>query len=115
MLEKGAEVGAHVLSGCVFEPRALDELIPDWRCACLRVMSTLTPAEPARARRARGAPVTQPATSDSFLLLSSARHGVRLPTPPQQRNHGNFVISLSQLTRCVLAIPSCRVLDCVVH
>jgi electron-transferring-flavoprotein dehydrogenase len=49
-------------------------------------------------RRARGAPVDTPATSDAFFLLSEKR-ALRLPTPPQQRNEGNFVISLSQLTR----------------
>ena len=43
--------------------------------------------------------MTQPALRDDFLLLSE-RHALRLPTPPQQRNGGNFVISLSQLTRC---------------
>jgi hypothetical protein len=53
-------------------------------------------------RSARGAPVDTPATSDAFFLLSESR-ALRLPTPPQQRNEGNFVISLSQLTRCAPA------------
>ena len=52
-----------------------------------------------RVRSARGAPVDTPATADAFFLLSETR-ALRLPTPPQQRNEGNFVISLSQLTRC---------------
>lgn len=55
-----------------------------------------------RARRSSlGAPVSTPATRDEFLLLS-ARRALRLPTPPQQRNEGNYIISLSQLTRCAL-------------
>ncbi len=78
VIEKGAEVGAHILSGAVFEPRALDELLPDWRAA--------------------GAPLATPATEDRFLLLT-ARHAWRLPTPPQMRNHGNYVISLGNLCR----------------
>ena len=78
VLDKGSEVGAHLLSGAVIEPRALDELFPDWQ--------------------ARGAPVTVPATGDSLLLLTRTR-SFRLPTPPQQNNHGNYVISLGQLGR----------------
>ena len=78
VVEKGSEVGAHILSGAVFEPRALDELIPDWR--------------------ERGAPLATPATEDRFLLLT-ARRALRLPTPPQMRNHGNYIISLGNLCR----------------
>ena len=78
VIEKGSEVGAHLLSGAVFEPRALDELFPDWK--------------------ARGAPLTVPATDDRLLYLTATR-SFRLPTPPQQKNHGNYVISLSQLGR----------------
>ena len=78
VVEKGAEVGAHILSGAVFEPRALNELIPDWRD--------------------RGAPLTTPATEDRFLLLTRSR-AFRLPTPPQMRNHDNFIISLGNLCR----------------
>ena len=78
VVEKGAEVGAHILSGAVFEPRALNELIPDWR--------------------ERGAPLTTPATEDRFLLLTRSR-AFRLPTPPQMRNHDNFIISLGNLCR----------------
>src|SRR5271169_4311049 len=61
VVEKGSEVGAHILSGAVFEPRALDELLPDWR--------------------ARGAPLNTPATHDAFLFLTT-RRAFRLPTPP---------------------------------
>src|SRR3954468_23016205 len=78
VIEKGSEVGAHILSGAVFEPRALAELFPDWQ--------------------ERGAPLNTPAVSDSFLFLTATR-SFRLPTPPQMRNHGNFVISLGNLTR----------------
>jgi electron-transferring-flavoprotein dehydrogenase len=78
VVEKGSEVGAHILSGAVFEPRALDELLPDWR--------------------ERGAPLVTPATEDRFLLLTASRSW-RLPTPPQMRNHGNYIISLGNLCR----------------
>jgi electron-transferring-flavoprotein dehydrogenase len=78
VIEKGSEVGAHILSGAVFEPRALDELIPDWR--------------------ERGAPLDTPAIDDRFLLLTE-RRAFRLPTPPQMHNHGNYIISLGNLCR----------------
>src|SRR5882672_11077717 len=78
VIEKGSEVGAHILSGAVFEPRALNELIPDWR--------------------ERGTPLNTPAADDRFLLLTRNR-GLRLPTPPQMHNHGNYIISLGNLCR----------------
>src|SRR5579862_1180821 len=78
VIEKGSEVGAHILSGAVFEPRALDELLPDWR--------------------ERGAPLNTPATEDRFLYLTKSR-ALRLPTPPQMHNHGNYIISLGNLCR----------------
>ncbi len=78
VLEKGSEVGAHILSGAVLEPRALDELIPDWKD--------------------KGAPLDTPATEDAFLYLTPTK-AWRLPTPPQMRNHGNYVISLGNLCR----------------
>jgi electron-transferring-flavoprotein dehydrogenase len=78
VIEKGSEVGAHILSGAVFEPRALDELFPDWR--------------------QRGAPLTTPATADRFLFLTKHRAS-RLPTPPQMHNRGNYIISLGNLCR----------------
>ena len=78
VVEKGSEVGAHIISGAVIEPRALDELLPDWREG--------------------EAPLVQPAEEDRFLFLSAAR-AVRLPTPPQMRNHGNFIGSLGNLCR----------------
>ena len=78
VLEKGSEVGAHILSGAVLEPRALDELLPDWR--------------------QRGAPLDTEAREDRFLFLTE-RRAFRLPTPPQMRNHGNYIISLGSLCR----------------
>ncbi|MGH7125177.1 MAG: electron transfer flavoprotein-ubiquinone oxidoreductase [Stellaceae bacterium] len=78
VLEKGSEVGAHILSGAVVEPRALDELLPDWR--------------------ERGAPLNTPAQNDRFLFLTELR-AFRLPTPPQMHNHGNYVVSLGNVCR----------------
>lgn len=78
VLEKGSEVGAHILSGAVIEPRGLNELIPDWRD--------------------KGAPLLTPATDDRFLFLTESR-AIRLPTPPQMDNHGNYVASLGNLCR----------------
>ena len=78
VLEKGSEVGAHILSGAVIEPRALNELLPDWR--------------------ERGAPLDTPAGDDRFLFLT-AKRAIRLPTPPQMHNHGNYIVSLSDVCR----------------
>jgi electron-transferring-flavoprotein dehydrogenase len=78
VLEKGSEIGAHILSGAVIEPRALDELLPDWR--------------------AQGAPLNTPANEDRFLVLTQ-RHAYRLPTPPQMHNRGNYIVSLGNVCR----------------
>ncbi|TCO83809.1 electron-transferring-flavoprotein dehydrogenase [Plasticicumulans lactativorans] len=78
LLEKGSEIGAHILSGACIEPRALDELIPDWR--------------------ERGAPLNTPVSDDRFLLLSS-QTSYRLPTPPQMHNAGNYIVSLGNVCR----------------
>jgi electron-transferring-flavoprotein dehydrogenase len=78
VVEKGSEVGAHILSGAVFETRALTELIPDWK--------------------ERGAPLDTPATDDRFLYLT-ARGAYRLPTPPQMHNSGNYIVSLGNVCR----------------
>ncbi|HEY7743528.1 MAG TPA: electron transfer flavoprotein-ubiquinone oxidoreductase [Burkholderiales bacterium] len=77
VLEKASAVGAHALSGAVMEPGPLDALLPAWR-----------ESKP---------DICGPAGRDEFLFLTR-RRAVRLPTPPQMRNHGNFVISLGQLT-----------------
>ena len=78
VLEKGSEVGAHILSGAVIEPRALDELIPDWR--------------------ERGAPLTTAVTQDCFLWLTG-KSSYKLPTPPQMHNHDNYIVSLGNVCR----------------
>jgi electron-transferring-flavoprotein dehydrogenase len=82
VLEKGSEVGAHIMSGAVLEPSSLGELFPDWR--------------------ERGAPVVQAVESeDSCWLIDSAR-SLRLPAflaPRTMRNHGNYIISLGRLCR----------------
>ncbi len=82
LVEKGSEVGAHILSGAVIEPRALDELIPDWR-----------DDPPALAT---------PATDDRFMYLTATR-AMRLPTPRTMNNHGNYVVSLGNLCRWLAA------------
>ena len=81
VLEKGSEVGAHILSGAVLEPRALSELLPDWQ--------------------EQGAPVTVPVKSERFLQLteSGAREVPLWLLPPQTQNHGNYIISLGNLCR----------------
>jgi electron-transferring-flavoprotein dehydrogenase len=78
LVEKGGEIGAHILSGAVLEPRALNELIPDWRD--------------------RGAPLDTPAADDRFLYLTATR-AFRLPTPPQMHNTGNYIVSLGNVCR----------------
>src|SRR5215471_19342835 len=81
VLEKGSEVGAHILSGAVIDPRALEELIPDWQ--------------------AKGAPLNTPVTEDRFLVLSPTR-ARRFPNwmlPPLMSNHGMYVVSLGNLCR----------------
>ena len=78
VIEKGSEVGAHILSGAVIEPRALFELFPD--------------------AMERGAPLNTPVNEDRFLLLTKGS-ALRLPTPPQMRNHGNYIVSLGNLCR----------------
>jgi len=78
VVEKGSEVGAHILSGAVIEPRALNELLPDWK--------------------ERGAPLDTQAAEDRFLFLTRTR-GFRLPTPPQMHNEGNYIVSLGDVCR----------------
>ena len=81
VLEKGSEVGAHILSGAVLEPRALNELIPNWK--------------------EKGAPVNVPVSSEEFLMLNE-KSGIKLPNlllPPSIKNKGNYIISLGNLCR----------------
>lgn len=82
VLEKGSEVGAHILSGAVIDPVALDALIPDWRD--------------------QGAPLTTEVSADHFHYLTSETGGLGLPTifmPPLMSNHGCYTGSLGNLTR----------------
>ena len=81
VVEKGAEVGAHILSGAVIETRALDELIPDWKDL--------------------GAPITTKVKHEKFRLLTKKR-ALSWPSSlliPQQRNHGNYIVSLGNVCR----------------
>jgi electron-transferring-flavoprotein dehydrogenase len=78
VLEKGSEIGAHLMSGAVFETRALDELIPDWKD--------------------KGAPLKCEAKKDKFLFFTKTG-ALPLPLPPQMKNHGNYIISLGELGR----------------
>ncbi len=82
LLEKGSEIGAHILSGCVMEPGPLDELLPSWR--------ETPPA------------ICVPAGRDEFRLLTRNR-SIRLPTPPQMHNAGNYIVSLAELCKQLAA------------
>ena len=78
VLEKSAEIGGQILSGAVLEPRALNELIPDWQ--------------------EKKAPIATAVTHDQFLFLSEKK-SYRLPTPKQMHNKGNYIISLGKLCK----------------
>ena len=81
LLEKGSEVGAHIVSGAVVDPKALQELIPDWQ--------------------AKGAPLNTPVSEDRFLILSAAR-ARRIPNwilPPLMSNHGMYIVGLGNVCR----------------
>jgi electron-transferring-flavoprotein dehydrogenase len=78
VVEKGSEVGAHILSGAILEPRCLDQLVPDWK--------------------ARGAPLHTQVRSEHFQFLTR-RRAFRLPIPPAMNNQGNYIISLGSLCR----------------
>src|SRR5207237_6691162 len=81
VLEKGSEIGAHILSGAVMDPRALSELIPDWK--------------------AKGAPLNTPVSEDRFLFLTQtgAFKTPNLLLPACFKNHGNYVVSLGNVCR----------------
>ncbi|UOO77815.1 electron transfer flavoprotein-ubiquinone oxidoreductase [Neisseria sp. Dent CA1/247] len=78
VVEKGSEVGAHILSGAVIDPRALSELLPDWK--------------------EQGAPLTRSVTADQVLFLTQNK-AIKLPVTPNFDNHGNYIISLGALCR----------------
>jgi electron-transferring-flavoprotein dehydrogenase len=82
VVEKGSEVGAHILSGAVFEPRALNELFPDWK--------------------AKGAPLNTPVTGDDIYFFRSETAAFKMPhmfVPKTMHNDGNYIISLGNLCR----------------
>lgn len=82
VVEKGSEVGAHILSGAVFEPRALEELFPNWK--------------------ELGAPLNTPVKRDDIYMLTSEEKAKKLPdlfVPKTMHNHGNYIISLGNLCR----------------
>jgi len=81
LVEKGSEIGAHILSGALVEPRALNELIPDWK--------------------ELGAPINTPISDEKFLFLGKKR-SLSWPSAlfvPQQKNHGNYIVSLGNVCR----------------
>ena len=81
VLEKGSEVGAHILSGAVLDPSGLDALIPDWK--------------------SKGAPITVPVKEDNFYILGPAGQ-MRIPNwpmPPLMNNHGNYIVSMANVCR----------------
>ncbi len=84
VIDKGAEVGAHILSGNVFEPRALNELFPNWE------------------KMDNPPPMDTKANDDEFLVLTSNKSSVAIPHilhPPQLDNDGNYIISLSMMCK----------------
>ena len=81
VVEKGSEVGAHILSGAIIDPIGLNRLLPDWK--------------------ERGAPIETPVTEDVFLVLGP-EGDVRLPNwpmPPLMKNHGNYIVSLGSVCK----------------
>ncbi|MGA9252044.1 MAG: electron transfer flavoprotein-ubiquinone oxidoreductase [Roseobacter sp.] len=81
VLEKGSEVGAHILSGAVLDPCGLDALIPDWK--------------------AKGAPLNVPVKDDNFFILGEAGQAriPNWPMPPLMNNHGNYIVSMGNVCR----------------
>ncbi|MGE0387928.1 MAG: electron transfer flavoprotein-ubiquinone oxidoreductase [Gammaproteobacteria bacterium] len=82
LIEKGSEIGAHILSGAVLDPRAMDELFPDWKD--------------------RGAPLETPVTGDEMYWYTSAEKAIRVPdalVPPPMHNMGKYIVSLGNVCR----------------
>jgi electron-transferring-flavoprotein dehydrogenase len=92
VIEKGATVGAHILSGAVIEPGPLDALLPNWR--------------------ANPPPICVPAGDDEFWLLSRTG-GRKLPVPPGMKNHGNFIVSLGAM--CAWLAPQAEALGVEIY
>ncbi len=81
VLEKGSEIGAHILSGAVMDPRAITELFPDWKDM--------------------GAPLNVPVSAEKFMMLTEPS-SIGVPAkllPPPMQNHGNYIVSLGNVTR----------------
>jgi electron-transferring-flavoprotein dehydrogenase len=81
VVEKGSEVGAHIMSGAIMEPRAMNELFPDWQ--------------------ERGAPLNTPVVQEKMMILTEP-NAIRIPNiglPPQLHNHGNYIVSLGNVCR----------------
>src|SRR5215467_4053268 len=79
VLEKGKEIGAHIISGAVMDPRGINELMPDWK--------------------ERGTPIEKPVEEDHVLFLTKSRKFSLPIVPPPLQNHGNYIISLNKFTR----------------
>src|SRR5687767_15230559 len=79
VLEKGKEIGSHILSGAVMDPRGINELMPDWK--------------------ERGVPLVRPVDDDSVLYLTRSGRFTLPITPPPLRNHGNYILSLNKFVR----------------
>jgi electron-transferring-flavoprotein dehydrogenase len=79
IIEKGKEIGAHIISGAVMDPRGINELMPDWK--------------------AKGAPIENSVDDDHVLFLTKARKFALPIVPPPLQNHGNYIISLNKFTR----------------
>src|SRR5438445_6522468 len=79
LLEKGKEIGAHIISGAVMDPRGIDELMPDWK--------------------EKGAPIENPVQEDHVLFLTKSRKFGLPIVPAPLQNHGNYVISLNKFIR----------------
>ena len=92
VIEKGATVGAHILSGAVIEPGPLDALLPNWRD--------------------NPPPICVPAGEDEFWLLSKTG-GRKLPVPPGMKNHGNFIVSLGAM--CAWLAPQAEALGVEIY
>src|SRR5207249_6146183 len=79
VLEKGKELGAHIISGAVMDPHGLDELMPGWK--------------------EKGGPIENPVEEDHVVFLTENRKFSLLIVPSQLRNHGNYIISFNKLSR----------------